>query len=310
MAYSLYSNVLTDMTQHIDTSLQVFTHDLYARLITYLHWPLLLSLQLYLVVVGYGVMNGWFSIAWRSMATIVYKMGISIALIDQWDTFNRYILTPIVGGAEELSAVVSGSMPAHVLGHTAAAQASQLVLTEVTRVGMWLWHGGSLIHYSRLLAGICVWVCGLGVTLYGFVHMTIAHMVLYIMLALSPLFVLLTLFDRLSHLTWYWISVCLECILLMLFLSAVMSLSLSLVHQVFDLPYRDHAKSFKLVDVVPIVVVSVLSFAVMKKMLGWASFVSSGVVNFLKESVSAANMGDAWNVKFSELYRRSRRGGK
>ena len=279
-----YSSILNDVVQQSDDLLQHFVQDLYQRLTAYLHWPFLLCIQLYIIFVGYGVLHGWFVVAWRNMSIVLYKLISSVALMTQWDLVNAYIIKPVVDGSSQLGAVILNASPGTLTSHQSMIDVSQRMLLQVVRLGMSLWHAGSWFHYSRLFAGVCVWGSGITVILYGFIQIMIAHMILYIMLALLPIFILLSLFRSSSALTWRWISICVSSIVLVLFMSTVMSLNVTLMQQVLS-PYElKGGQIMKLIEVLPIVVVSALSCVVMKRIVSLSAYVSEGLLDYASTS--------------------------
>ena len=280
-----YSSILQDIVSQSDELLQQFVHDLYLRLTHYLHWPFLLCIQLYIIVIGYGVLNGWFVVAWRTMSVIFYKLATSVVLMTHWDFVNAYIVKPAVNGSNDLVGVILNASPGSMSSHQTMIRFSQDILLKVASLGLSLWHGGSWLHYSRLFAGLCVWVSGLTVILYGFIQMLIAHMILYIMLALLPLFIVLSLFRRSASLTWRWASICVSSIVLVTFMSAVMSLCLLLMKSVLDPSSETTRQSFHLINVLPMVVVSSLCFVVMKRVVGLSSYVATGLVESIEHYV-------------------------
>lgn len=277
-----YSSILQDIASQSDELLQHFVHDLYERLTSYLHWPFLLCIQLYIIVIGYGVLNGWFVIAWRSMSVIFYKVVAAIILMTHWDFVNTYIVEPAVNGSNDLVGVILNAAPGSLRSHQGMIQFSQDVLLKVAALGLSLWHTGSWLNYSRLFAGLCVWMSGLTVILYGFVQMLIAHMILYVMLALLPVFIMLSLFRRSSALTWRWVSICVSSVVLILFMAVVMSLCLLLMKSVLAPSQETTQHSFHLIHVLPMVVVSSLCFVVMKRVVGLSYYVGEGLVDSIE----------------------------
>jgi|GEM_PF-2539767 len=282
-----YSSILQDVASQSDELLQHFVHDLYQRLTSYLHWPFLLCLQLYIIVIGYGVLNGWFVVAWRTMSVIFYKLVTAVTLMTHWDLVNTYIVKPAVSGSNDLVGVILNASPGSMSSHQSMIRFSQDILVKVATLGLSLWHAGSWLHYSRLFAGLCVWASGLTVILYGFIQMLIAHMILYVMLALLPLFIILSLFRRAASLTWRWASICVSSIMLVTFMATVMSLCLLLMQAVLMPSSGTTQHSFRLIDVLPMVVVSSLCFVVMKRVVALSSYVAAGLVESIEQYVGS-----------------------
>jgi len=151
-----YADSIVQADQTIQALLSGFIEKTYGFIATTFRTPLLVCFLLYLILVGYGVINGWFQLAWREFSVVLIKLTIVSTLIFSWPFFQMVFVNFFTVGATELVQ----SLTSHVFYQSSipldgtTESLSQGLMVEVASVGLWVWKMASFSSPLPILLGV------------------------------------------------------------------------------------------------------------------------------------------------------------
>ena len=204
---------------------------------------------------------------------VSFNLGLS--MISSREIARSFFLPWTSTLTKSLSFGTSQNNPRAFSGSTLAASHSlpeitQDNITQVIRVGVGLWHESSQTHLSMFLAGILILFFGLLACLTGALQLLISKILLSSLLALTPIFCTLALFQQCLPLTLSWFGCCISLSLYSILIGIMMCLNHYLLSQVLPDTTQTQLMHFKLVDIFPIIIVSSLVTIAMLRLRGIA----------------------------------------
>lgn len=258
MAFLYYDNVVTGLVSQIDMLLVHFVKDGYQALVSILKAPLAAAGTLMIVLLGYGVLQGYIKTPLQEIYKLIVRLGFVYFFFMSWDSFSFYVVDLFAKGAEEISSALMRATHTSI-GGKSVAQSLQSVFTEVLHVGWWTMKKVSLKNWWPYYTAFFIWVSGLIVVGIALFEIIVSKIMLAICLAIAPLFFTLTLFEKTRSFFDRWLGTLVGFSLVLIFVSAVVSLSLTLIHASIAGYLPDEASSMSSLGWVPIVLVAALS---------------------------------------------------
>ena len=160
-----------------------------------------LVLVLYLVLWGYRMFEG--VAPPRALVGELVRLSAVLALILHYETYNRLVKEPVYRFPEDLAAVLVGSETG-----VGVIELIDRVLTEGFRVGAAYWAEGGMFGagIGLTMIAILIWISVvLPVALAAFL-IVLSKLYLGVLLAVGPLVILLTLFDRTRGIFDRWVA--------------------------------------------------------------------------------------------------------
>jgi type IV secretory pathway VirB6-like protein len=262
-----YTDSIMQTDQAVQNLLSGFIEKTYAFIGDAFRTPLLICLLIYLIFVGYGIINGWFQLAWKEFSLAITKLvGVS-ALMFNWLFFQTVLVKVLVDG----SAVLVHALTAHVFAQSTIAlsgsteSVSQGLLIEIANVGLWVWKMASFTSPLPILLGIVLWLCGLGVIIYGMIQILISKIILTLLLAAAPIVLVFALYRSSSKVAVSWLQLLVSNFLALVLVTISLNLSFYLLHKLFDALYQAGSSKMTVLQLIPIVITSVLSFSMIRR---------------------------------------------
>ncbi|AJW44444.1 conjugal transfer protein [Ralstonia mannitolilytica] len=138
--------------------------------------------------------------------------------------------------------------------------------------------GGMLPDLDLLAAGWVIWIIGLGATLFGAFWLILSKLMLALLLAIGPIFILTIMFEGTKRFFDAWIGQALNYVLLAMLASAVMQLLFFLVTAYLDSAFPLSASADpNLSAIFPLVAISAICIVAMLQVPTVASALSGGV---------------------------------
>ncbi len=266
-----YDHILPQLFTQVDNLLTGFVHEAYQHLSQLIYWPLMICLQLCIIVTGYAVMQGWMQPQWGILSHGLCKTVVIVLLVTHWDVFNASLLHFFFDGMNDLCQHLTNAFSGSTLAAShSLPEITQDNITQVIRLGVGLWHESSLTHLSMFLAGILILLFGLMACLTGALQLLISKILLSALLALTPIFCTLALFQQCLPLTLSWFGCCISLSLYSILIGIMMCLNHYLLSQVLPDITQAQLMHFKLVDIFPIIIVSSLVTIAMLRLRGIA----------------------------------------
>ncbi|HAU0369092.1 TPA: type IV secretion system protein [Legionella pneumophila] len=258
MAFLYYDNVVTGLVSQIDTLLVHFIKDGYQALAAHLRQPLVGMGTLMIILLGYGVLQGHIKTPLNDVYKLIFRLGIVSFFIMSWGNFSFFVVDLFVKGSGELSAIIMKASHTPIAGKS-VAQSLQSVFTEVLHVGWWTMKKVSLKNWWPYYTAFFIWISGLIVVGIALFEIIVSKIMMSICLVVAPLFLLLSLFEKSRSFFDRWLGTLVGFSLVLIFVSAVISLSLTVIHASIAGYLGDEASSMNAVGWVPILLVALLS---------------------------------------------------
>jgi type IV secretory pathway VirB6-like protein len=253
--------------------------------------PLLICILLYLILIGYGAIQGWFQLIWKEFFWVIFKLVVVAGLIFNWPFFQTVLVNLFIDGSSSLV----HALTLHVFSESSSAltgsteSISQGILIEVTSVGLWVWKMASFSSPLPILLGIVLWLCGIGVILYGMIQILISKIMMTLLLASAPIVLIFAFFQSTAKIAVSWLQLLISNGLILLLVSLSLSLSFYLLHQLFDGLYQNHAQGVTILQLIPIILMSILSFCMIKRCVSAAFHMGSQLT--IHREVSGVQFG-------------------
>ena len=150
-----------------------------------------LILTVYVILWGYRMLSGLG--APRALVTELVKLSAVLILILNFETYNRLVKEPVYRLPDDLAAILVGKETG-----AGVVELVDQVLTEGFRVGAAYWSEGGILGggLGLLLVAMMIWVSvALPAAIAAFL-IVLSKLYLGVLLAVGPVVILLTLFDR------------------------------------------------------------------------------------------------------------------
>jgi type IV secretion system protein VirB6 len=262
-----YADSIIQADQRVQALLAGFIEKTYLFISSTFKTPLLVCLLIYIIIVGYGVMNGWFQLAWKEFSWVLMKLVLVSALMFNWPFFQAVLVDFFTLGASDMVQTLTS----HVFYHSSIAMEgtteslSQGLMVEIASVGLWVWKMASFSSPLPILLGLILWVCGVGVVLYGVVQIMISKITIALLLASAPFVLVFVFFNSTTKVVWSWLQLLLSNFIALFLVSISLNLSFYLLHDMFDDLYQSHAKGISVLQLIPVILMSFLSFLMIKR---------------------------------------------
>jgi type IV secretion system protein VirB6 len=262
-----YADSIAQTDQTIQALLSGFIEKTYDFISTTFKTPLLICLLIYLILVGYGVLSGWFQLVWKDFSLLLIKLIGVTALMLNWAIFQAVLVNFFTMGSAELVQTLTSHVfyQSSIPMHGTTESLSQGLMVEVASVGLWVWKMASFSSPLPILLGLVLWICGVGVILYGFVQVMISKIMIALLLASAPFVLGFAFFATTSKVTWSWLELLLSNFMTLLLVSIALNLSFYLLHTMFDELYQTQAKGIQVLQLIPVILMSALSFFMIKR---------------------------------------------
>ncbi len=148
--------------------------------------------------------------------------------------YNTYLANFLTNGADELSTtLINGS---NVQSESQQTQVLDTALTKGYNAGQAAWQAGGLSDMGDIFIALLIWLSTFGATVIAGIMIALSKIVLTILVAVGPIFIVCTMFDATKKFFDAWIAQCLNYLLLEVLVIAV----LTLLIQIFD-AFADNA---------------------------------------------------------------------
>lgn len=280
-----YTDVIAQANEQIQLVLNHFIESTYSFIAHTFKSTFVLCFLIYIILIGYGVIQGWFQLVWRDFILLLMKFALVAALLFSWHFFQDMLVDFFTHGVES----ISDKLSAHVFYQGTKLQGEsgsigQGLLLEVAHVGLWVFKMAGFTSFMPIIFALLLWICGLGVILYGVIQLLIAKIMIAFLLGVAPFVIIFFLFSSFEQTCWNWISLLFSYFFTLIFVSIALNLSFYLLHTLFDRLYETKAAGVKALQLIPIVLLSVLSFVMIRRCVQAAHRVGSGILPSMRRA--------------------------
>lgn len=273
MSTPMYSNIIISLSDEIDVLTKTFLFDGYQTLADFLKVPLGGLCVLYITLLGYGVARGLIKTPMEELVKSAFRIGVIYMLAMNWSVFSAFIVNFFTHGVGELGAAMFDLLPTNIPNSSEAVGINgglQSVLTEVVRVGSWIWDEASIRHIGfYYIAGI-VYLSGIAVVGIAFFELTVAKLMISVCLCTAPLFLTFTLFDKTRSYFDQWLGKLIGFSFVIFFVSTVAGFCLHLIDWVISPHFAAHGANFLSTDWIPLVMCAAFGVMALLEVVGMA----------------------------------------
>ena len=288
-----YTTIVVEFLKKLDTLLHLYVYDGYTALAHYLQVPLGLAVVLYIVIMGYGIVMGTQKGSVDTFAKSALKIGFIYLGAMHWSWFSAHAVALIEGGANQIGAVLLHATPLQLpnINGGGIDSAMQIVLIEVAKIGHHVFDLGSWHDLAPSLTGVMIWVFGYAVIFIGLFELMLAKIMLAVLFATAPLFVIFTLFKPTQGFFDRWLGACAGFAFLIIFVSAIIAFALTLVQWVVGAMLIDTVAGINLVGMLPMILVCFLSVGMILKVAQLAQSIGGTVTTSSGSAMLAGAVG-------------------
>lgn len=223
------SGMVVGLISQVDTLMGSFANDGYNALASALKMPFAALAALFITLMGYGITHGFIKAPLQELYKMVFRLGVIFFFAMNWGNFSFYVVGLFDRGAGELASVVMKATHTPMAGKSIAA-GLQSVLNEVFQVGWSTMKLTSLKNWWPYYTALFIWLTGIAVVAVALFEIIVAKVMLSVCMAMAPLFLTLTLFDKTRSFFDRWLGAVVGFSLVLIFVSAVVGLCMTLVH--------------------------------------------------------------------------------
>lgn len=226
----IYTNIVVRILTEIDMLLNNYVYNGYSALSDYMRIPLGVVAAIYIAILGYGVMMGWVSLKMSNFVKAVLKIGFIYMAVTEWGWVSQNFVGFINNAIGGLGDALISASPIHIPGADGINGAMQIVLIQFTKIGAVVFQTGGFTNFAGWLDGMIIW--GFGYLMIGLAlfEIILAKVMLAILFVFTPLIVTLCYFKPLQGTFDRWLGAIIGFALLQLFVTAALSLALSLTY--------------------------------------------------------------------------------
>jgi type IV secretion system protein VirB6 len=267
MTAPIYSNVVVNFSNQVDTLTRNFIFNGYAALSNALAQPLAALSVLFIVLTGYGITRGIIKHPMSELVKFSIRLGIIYFFAMNWSHFSTYVMGLFIKGSSELSVVLmkSSSLVPQPLAGDNIIKGLQSVFTEVIRAGAMTIKKTSFKNLGPLFSALMIYLSGIAVTGIALMELIVAKLMMSVCLVTAPFFITLTLFDKTRAFFDRWLGLLIGFSLVSIFVSSVVGLCMSLIHWTVS-DYADgHSATIDSVGWIPICLISCFCVAALSQ---------------------------------------------
>jgi len=291
-----YTTVIVQFFKEIlDPLLHVYVHDAYQQLAAHLKVPLGIAVTLYIAIMGLSIAMGWIQASMGNLVKSAIKLGLIYMFAMNWDYFSHWIVMGIENSAEQIGGWLIDATPTgfHFITGGNVEGALQSLLIQITKVGEWIWKSGSWHHFSPFVTAGLIWLFGYAVILVGFFEIVVAKIMLAILFATAPLFIAFTLFKPTHGFFDRWLGMIVGYALLLIFVSAVLALSMTFLEWTLAGMLVGHAVHVTFVGFVPTMIIGALCVGILLAVSSMAQSIGGAVSTSSGSALLAGVVGGA-----------------
>jgi len=291
MSAPLYTTIVVELFSELDTLLNHYIYNGYHNVAHALKLPLSIAITLYIVLMGIAINQGWTKLTFPELTKSAVKIALVYLFAMHWDVFSEYAVKGVTQSAMALGNILVNSNPLHLphFGGAGLIGGLQSIMIEITKISVWTWHLGSFTSPSPYFTASLIWLFGYASLMIGIVEIVAAKVMLAVLFTTAPLFIAFTLFKPTQGFFDRWIGAIVGFAFVMIFVSAMLGLTITITQWAIGTTYIQHALGIKLIGFIPFMVVGIVGIVLIFKMAGMAQSIG-GVVTTSSGSTMAASL--------------------
>jgi type IV secretion system protein VirB6 len=232
-------------------------------------------LAIYVCLWGWAMLRGMISEPVVDGAFRVARVTIILAVALEIGRYNEYVGDFLMNSPTAIANVVAGAPG------TPHANFLDRLMSDIYMVGEAFWQKGAAAgvmvpDLGLMLVAILIWVAGVAATGYGAFLLCLAKLCLAVIVAVGPIFVLLTLFDATKRFFDVWLGQALTFVFTVMLTAAVIKLILTIIQQ-YLMTSASIIADPSINQAIPLVVICLISALVLMQVQNIAGALGGGV---------------------------------
>lgn len=262
MIFGDYFAYITNLTQGYVTSNTVIVANAIAPAVTAL-------LSLYVILWGISSLRGLIQEPITEAAARFVKIALICSLALQLGHYNELIVDTFVNGPEDLARMLAGAT-----NPNSTVSSLDVILETGFAAGKNFWQKGGLFSgdVGMYLIALSVWAVTLAITIFSFVLIILSKVMLSILLALGPIFIVSLLFQASAGYFTGWINQMANYSLLTILVIATNKLVITMFQQAAVNAFA----ATEVAQILPMIVTGVIAFMTLAQLTSVAAGLAGG----------------------------------
>jgi type IV secretion system protein VirB6 len=295
----IYTDIVIKTLSEIDMLLHNYVYNSYEAFSSYLRIPLGLISTIYIVILGYGIMMGWVRMTTGNFVKAVLKVGLVYTAVTEWSFVSQYFVGFIDNVIGELGDALISASPTHIPGVSGIDGAMQLTLIQFTKIGSMIFNTGGFTNMGGWLDGVVIWGFGYLIIGVGLFEIILAKVMLAILFIFTPVLSMFTYFKPLQSVFDRWLGAIVGFALLQLFVTAAMTLALSLAYWWTGAHILETALQIGSYGTLPVIIIGIVCVGLIMKAANLAQNLGGMVSTASGAAMVGGMVGGAVGSAFS-----------
>ena len=270
-------NFISGTLATVDTVIASFVTHAYQALIQANAQVITMLFTVYIMLIGYRFINHHHHFNLQEIVRHLTVMLIVYGLIMKWEVYHLLVYDVFTNEPAELAKVLINSV-GKLHADTNIYSAMDAIYLAFNNVSNALLGqiGFSVNGLSFLLYGLLVFVIGMVMTAYTLLLFIYAKMMMAVLLALGPIFILCLLWDSTRGIFSTWLSTLISLALIPIITSAILMLMLSVINTTLPV-LNQPVENLQLQGIVPFLGLSVTTALILSQVLRISSALAGGI---------------------------------
>lgn len=284
------STFFTDTFNTVDAVIGNFVNLAYVNFIQANLEMITLLLTVYIMFLGYRFLNHGHHFGMHQIMRHLIVMLVVYGLVMRWDLYNTFIYNIFTNEPGNIAKIMIDSAGS-TTGGTSITQALDSIYQSIIDAAMGFF---GQINFSAsgiafFFYGILIFLIGMTMCIFALLLFIYAKMMMAIIVALGPLFILFYLFDTTKNLFGAWLQQLITIALIPIITSAILVLMLSVIH--VTLPNLNQPiEHMQFYGIAPFLGLSLATAMILSQVLKICSSLGSGLtLDGLSKGASISN---------------------
>ena len=262
------ANVLENVLDLIEQASNTYIGDSYAALAATLHPFFRSAFILYIMLYGIGMLQGKIEMPVLSFVWRCLKISIIYGIAFTFTYYNTYLVDLFTNGPDALAASMVG-----MSGSTVTDAMGIVYQDAIDATARAFESDGYILPY---LIGAAIFIVATMVVAYTLFLIGLSKIAMALLLGLGPVFLLCLMFDSTKRMFETWLQQMINFFLIVVLTVGALSLLVIIFQKAVD-AIPANADNITLGTVIPMVIVGLIMYLLLKQIMGLASAIAGGI---------------------------------
>ncbi|MEM9243690.1 MAG: type IV secretion system protein [Pseudomonadota bacterium] len=313
---TLQDFTLVALMHEVDALLDRFIYDGYNTLSNYISPTLMVISTLFIVLMGYGIMQGWVKMSAGNFAKAMVKIIVINVFVSNWALFNEFIVNTIYAFNNGVgNAIVSAGLPINVPQTGGIDEALNFSLKDIFLLGTAFWNAASWHAWVYYLIALFIWGVGALLSVFALFEVVLSKIMLAVLLVFAPIIIPFAYFKPSSKIVDNWAGLIIAMVFLQFFVMIGLAFALCLFSWLTEATVANQHISIGAIGnwgVIALLVVSIMNVFLIRRTsrfayalvgqgaMAYGGRVVSGVADFAMGGLGPAGKTDKRSGKRSK----------